>query len=1341
MSNAIPSSTSAAATAAVPPFASPAASDGGPTKEVRFAVVMYGGVSLCIYINGIAQELLHMVRATAPGDDPGTLRYTDEQLSPIERVYRDLGRLLSEDRVPDRDPQPGDAVCTRFSVDILSGTSAGGINSIFLAKALANDGSMAQLKQLWMTEADIARLINDGASTRDTGLPRPSMPRALLNGQRMYQKLVEAFDGMDTAERSGDAPKPAPLVPEVDLFVTTTDIAGVTLPIRLSDGVVHERRHRGVFHFHLRPPSGADAADPAVKPEANDHFTPDYNPFLAFAARCTSAFPFAFEPMRLKDITAVLKGLDRYQHRDDWDRDPLWDPFLERFHTPAGPTRLEPRDRSFGDGGYLDNKPFSYASESLLRRESGIPVDRKLIYIEPKPEHPENEPARTEFDAIENVMAATVGLPRYETIREDLERVVARNRLTERVRIVTKAIESDLENAPVRRGIVPTSQWGKLYLADMVEMYGFAYGSYHRLRAAATTDWLATVVSRAAGLGDASDRVQAIRHLVRAWRMERYSHVPDPGPPPRESENQFLLDYDLDFRIRRLAYVLSKINTLFAPGEDEQRALAQMVGVLSATQEAEFRAELVDLKRRLHPLYRQMRGTQERLERRGDRNSLHARLKMLAVSASEIENLLALSGREQERQAERLLNLGDRRAMLQDTANDLKGRLEAVRVPVSRVMDELKEANHPPELSSGGRIARGLLWHYYDHYSDYDLVSFPILYSTDAGEEDTVDIIRISPEDARFIYDETKDALGRRKLAGTALFNFGGFLRDTWRANDILWGRLDGAERLICSLLPDEADLDVRDRLLERASRAILADEFKHATRTEVSRLMSQSLVHVAGGRPAESAVARLSAAVGNEQLSTRLQAVLGDCVEDDKLLAYFKEGYEVNRDLDPREALDLLARGSRVVGHMLEGITERHSMEGKRVQWVTRAATWFWRLVQVAVPRSLPALVFDHWLGLLYAFGLLQVLVGVFAGPAVMGWGVRLLAVTLLATLVVVVFRDYMRRRAAWAAGLVALLVLALAGLAAAGVAWIAENVVTRGAWDTATVWLPLGGPGRVIAVQGLCAVLGAAMALVAARGLARRRWGGWLPGGFSAPGLAAEFVGDADELTLLTRGALRPIPRKDVETGREKKLREQRDADIAKYGTDHPELRGKVLGSVKGDYVFIAAYWILFVLLADRLLGLAAGEAVLRPPAQWLAGFLGMDGLAGVRDVLRGVQGVLRVLGVGALVTGTAAAVLDVVENGRIYEAFTAARGREEKWMADGIRSAATWKWALVFVTVLLLSPLFLWSEAALAGFWVVVGLVGLAALWKKPRLVEWVMILLGLGLLAAAFLLPAA
>ncbi|HEX6909757.1 MAG TPA: patatin-like protein, partial [Longimicrobium sp.] len=917
MSNPIPSAPSAAASAAGSPSATPAARDGGPTKEVRFAVVMYGGVSLCIYINGIAQELLHMVRATA--DDPPS---GPRELTDVERVYRRLGQLLNDERIPGRDVAPTAAVRTRFSVDVLSGTSAGGINAVFLAKALARDEGMDQLRQLWMTEGDIAKLINDGASTRgEEGLPRPTHPQALLNGQRMYRKLVEALEEMDRKVERRKEEEWRPLVPELDLFVTATDIAGVPLPLRLSDTVVHERRHRGVFHFHLKPePPGTDdtpaagAGTPPPPAEERDHFARKFNPFLAFAARCTSAFPFAFQPMRLRDINAALAGVEGFGGRDDLHKSDLWAPFLERFRTPEGVTQVDATDRAFGDGGYLDNKPFSYASEGLLRREGGMPVDRKLIYIEPKPEHPEHDPARTEFDAIENVMAASFGLPRYETIREDLERVMERNRLTERVRIITQALERDLENArarnaQVRRGIIPTRDWGKLYLADMVAMYGFAYGSYHRLRAGATTDWLATVVARAAGLGDASDRVLGIRHLVRAWRTERYAaERPHEGEPPRESENQFLLHYDLDFRIRRLAYVLSKVNTLFAPGEDEQRALVQMAGVFSAEQEAEFRAELVDLKRRLHPLYRGMRAVQEGLGQRGERNPLHARLRMLAVGAKEIEHLLALSGREQELEAERLLNLGERRTMLQETADDLERRLEAARAPVSRVMEELREANHPATLSSGGRVARGLLWHYYDHYSDYDLVTFPILYSTEAGEEDLVDIIRISPEDAVHVLNERRDPLGRRKLAGTALFSFGGFLQDSWRANDILWGRMDGAERIICALLTDPRDAAIRDQLVEDACLAIIRDQLKSDTGAQVSKLMAESLVAVSAGRAASSAVGQLAGRIGNEALPTRLEAVFGDCLDEKALLRYFRQGYEVNRDLDPQVALGALA-------------------------------------------------------------------------------------------------------------------------------------------------------------------------------------------------------------------------------------------------------------------------------------------------------------------------------------------------------------------------------------------------------------------------------------------------
>src|SRR5437868_6927109 len=101
------------------------------TQEMRFAVVMYGGSSLAIYMNGVAQELLHLVRATA-ADPDGKIH--KENVSGTERVYRDLGRMLKRGEPAKLQLGSTDSLQTRFVIDILSGTSAGGINAVFLAK-------------------------------------------------------------------------------------------------------------------------------------------------------------------------------------------------------------------------------------------------------------------------------------------------------------------------------------------------------------------------------------------------------------------------------------------------------------------------------------------------------------------------------------------------------------------------------------------------------------------------------------------------------------------------------------------------------------------------------------------------------------------------------------------------------------------------------------------------------------------------------------------------------------------------------------------------------------------------------------------------------------------------------------------------------------------------------------------------------------------------------------------------------------------------------------------------------------------------------------------------------
>lgn len=263
-------------------------------REIRFATVMYGGVSLAIYMNGIAQELLHMVRSSASRAE------NDAPLEGTEMVFRKIAQHLGEhgdwDPRAIRNASEGDPLRARFVMDILSGTSAGGINAIFLAKAMARGESIASLADLWLDRGDLAQLINDGPSTRR------EKPKSLLDSHLMYDELLDAFNGMDGKAAGTTAPgSRRPLATDVDLFITTTDITGLPLMLRLADGVVWERRHRNVFHLRY-----SDGSNSAVA----DHFLSTYNPFLAFIARCTSSFPAAFEPMTLGDSAGPAIGGD-----------------------------------------------------------------------------------------------------------------------------------------------------------------------------------------------------------------------------------------------------------------------------------------------------------------------------------------------------------------------------------------------------------------------------------------------------------------------------------------------------------------------------------------------------------------------------------------------------------------------------------------------------------------------------------------------------------------------------------------------------------------------------------------------------------------------------------------------------------------------------------------------------------------------------------------------------------------------------------------------------------------------------------------------------------------------
>ena len=181
----------------------------------------------------------------------------------------------------------------------------------------------------------------------------------------MYWQILNALDGMG-GDDDDAAAADSRLVDELDLWVTMTDIGGLQLPIDLMDSVVFESKHKAVLHFRYATPYAAGLR------QTRSDLRRRFNPLLAFAGRATASFPFAFEPMLLKDVDWAVKADQfggRYHGRGGASLD--WVPFFDeivRSRSARAPELAKPslyRSESFGDGGYLDNKPFTWATATL----------------------------------------------------------------------------------------------------------------------------------------------------------------------------------------------------------------------------------------------------------------------------------------------------------------------------------------------------------------------------------------------------------------------------------------------------------------------------------------------------------------------------------------------------------------------------------------------------------------------------------------------------------------------------------------------------------------------------------------------------------------------------------------------------------------------------------------------------------------------------------------------------------------------------------------------------------------------------------------------------------------
>jgi patatin-related protein len=744
-----------------------------PARELRIAVVLYGGVSLAIYMHGTTKELHRLVTASTL-EELGV----EEAGTPSERFYREFLRALAE-----RDPQ---RVRTRVVVDVVAGTSAGGINGIYLAKALAHNLSQDALRDLWLDRGDIKQLLR-GPSRVPPVAKAPWLLAATirtppLKGDAIAQWMYRALRDMDTG---GSRPEGvASLMPPrhlLELFVTTTDFYGYDRDLVIANPrLIHDHAHRHVFAFRYG--------------DGDDHFRREHNGALAFSARVTSCFPGAFPPVS-------FDAFERYLAEDGVDLSNLTPSFFRLYEL----SQAEPRNTFFVDGGILDNRPFGHVIAAIKRKPAESEVDRKLLYLEPDPGKPGRRPKGKEPTPLATVLAAVSGIPRKEPILDD---ILAVSRMNERVRRIRDVIEmtfapiaerveqivgEDLGRLAETPSAAELDRWREQLNDEARTAAGFAYATYMRSKVSGVVDRYARTICRLSDFPEDCNQAAFVRSVLRTWAEGRLFVERDGRPEPVDDQVAFLRRFDLEYGARRIRFVIDGLSWWY-----------QKAG------EPDFptRAQLDDGKRTLYD----------------ERDKLLAAMDGRDVPADLTDEVLACFGQDPidawvyerelgpeeyaDEHADALVHLEERFGRALEEA--LAGFSESLYARVFAVT-----AGWATERR------RELLVRFLG-FPIWDAVLYPMQALADVGERDAIEIIRMSPRDTELL-----EPLDQRKpkLSGVGLMHFGAFFSREGRENDYLWGRLDGAERLIGLLLGDNVSDDDRSAWCRRAFAAIVAEE------------------------------------------------------------------------------------------------------------------------------------------------------------------------------------------------------------------------------------------------------------------------------------------------------------------------------------------------------------------------------------------------------------------------------------------------------------------------------------------------------------------------------------
>ena len=820
---------------------------GDRSAEIRLGLVLYGGVSLAVYMNGVAQEFFRAVRGRG--------------------VYSLLKNITDSDIV----------------VDIISGTSAGGINGILLAYALTNEFEFSKCARFWREHGDINKLLQNHSKGVEESYS------ALDSEGHYHGELKKAFRELAKhGAKNHDSESPSELK-ELDLFVTGTDLDGrVWTDFDDAGHPIDVKDHRAVFHIKHRSVRKTELSPcwpskPNVMHEG-----------LAKLSRLTSAFPGAFEPVR---VDCVSKDRIERIHRQEC-RPCSADELLQYWG------RLG-RSAYFVDGGVIDNKPFTHTIKAIFSRTSERRVKRLMFYVDPDPEviakaktpdRPSPDPDPPRF--FKPIVASLLGLPAYESISDDLNLLKEHNARIERHKRLAMTIVRPSN----------TSEPPELYLQCRAAR--LAEGALDPLlRLESLTKLLKA--SPGSSPQDAPDArsvvgelIESYYELVRSYPRGDGSSGSSSACPDRES---VLNRLDIYMRERRLFFVSYTIRDLVNDGEqggsgcliELRKRINRQIRVIEI-----IRASMEALVERLDVTW------DELLCDGLDSSQGAARLWTGVVCAytellKEEEGVLPYKSSQPG-------TLCVTEVLSQHSLTELNcsflNRIEEI-AKVSRSYFNRRESAALEGASSvlemTDEYERQLLEHYskssskgkqikqsYQEFERLDAVLYPAEYMGGLEEKDVIETVRLSPRDAQRGFSKRDLS---EKLAGDSFFHFGGFFKKSWRSNDLLWGRLDAVCQLVESVVtPDRLQqLGQDDRLRPEIRKSMtencMQEAFRHSP-DEARRKLTKWLTNAFSEDPCERNGATkgpefsgglecLIEASQLEILASDLQSVLDDAI------------------------------------------------------------------------------------------------------------------------------------------------------------------------------------------------------------------------------------------------------------------------------------------------------------------------------------------------------------------------------------------------------------------------------------------------------------------------------